>query len=469
MNDDAVVALQARMADLCGHLNVLHAQLVDTIIESLDAGLWEQGGLRSPEHWLAWQTGLSPSRARQLVETARRAKELPGTFAAFADGELSVDQVVTVAKYTPAHNDTEVCELAKSATVSQLRNALSKYVHVIPTMTPAPGVDAELAGGDVRNSLVRFTDEHSRYHLSLEAPTDQGAIINQAIREARDALFLAGHTKVTWLEAFVEVCNRSLGTITSPDRRDRFRTYLHLNTDDPGGPAHAWFNGGPSLPAAIRDTLICDGQVQTLWHTAGLPINVGRARYIVPPHTRRQVLDRDRMCLRPGCGATTHLEVHHIWDWLKGGPTQTDNLVALCDRDHDALHRGEFTMVGNPDIPGDLAFHDRRGRLIPNAGTPNLPTGPPPAPPPGKKYAHPTGERFDTKWFQLTEAPTRAVDEQLEAVTCRGGRALVEAEDLVRHDLEHDGLTVSTVVVEGTVDNLELPLAVPLGAPSGGE
>ena len=60
------------MADLCGSLNVLHAQLVAAVVEALDDGLWEQWGIRSPEHWLAWQTGMTPARARQLVDTARR-------------------------------------------------------------------------------------------------------------------------------------------------------------------------------------------------------------------------------------------------------------------------------------------------------------------------------------------------------------------------------------------------------------
>jgi HNH endonuclease len=298
--------------------------------------------------------------------------------------------------------------LAKSATVNQLRHALSKYVHVVDPTPDVTPTEAALAGGDPRNSLIRFFDEHGRYILQLNAPTDQGEIINQAIREARDALFLAGNTKVTWLQAFVEVCNRSLGTITSPARRDRFRTYIHLNTDDEGGPAHAWINAGPSLPDAIRDVLLCDGIVRPLWHTAGLPVNVGRAHRIVPPHTRRQVLDRDRTCVHPACEATTHLEVHHIHDWLKHGRTETSNLAALCPKEHDALHRGEFTMAGNPNIPGDLKFYDNRGRHIPNTGKPNPPNRPPPAPPPGKKYTHPTGERLDTRWLTFTEAPTPA-------------------------------------------------------------
>ncbi len=61
------MALQTRIAELCGHLYVLHAQLVDTIVEALDGELWQQWGIRSPEHWLAWQTGLAPTQARQEI------------------------------------------------------------------------------------------------------------------------------------------------------------------------------------------------------------------------------------------------------------------------------------------------------------------------------------------------------------------------------------------------------------------
>jgi hypothetical protein len=405
MDEAAAIPLQARIADLCGHLNVLHAQMVQTVVEAVEGDLWMQSGIKSVEHWLAWQTGLSPAHAKQLVDTAHRAGELPVTFAAFADGELSVDQVAVVAKHTPAHNDAEVCELAKSATVNQLRAVMSRYVHTVgpqPQPEPEPVVPG---GGDPRSYLWTEFDEHSRFVMHVNAPADQGAVISQAIAEARDAMFLAGHTDVTFLEALIEVCNRSLTSIASKSRRDRFRIYVHLATDDVGGPAHAWFNGGVTLPDAIRDSLLCDGIVQPLWHTQGLPINVGRTRYIVPPHTRRAVLDRDRVCRYPGCNSTVHLEAHHINPWLQNGHTNLDNLARFCSHDHDAHHRGEFTMIGNANIPGELKFYDRRGRLIPEGPQPNQPTGPPPKPPPGKKYNHPTGEHFDTRWFTLTDAP----------------------------------------------------------------
>lgn len=399
MDEAAATALESRIAEMCGHLNVLHAQVVEAVVEALDGGLWEQWGIRSPEQWLAWQTGMSPARAKQLVDTARRSRELPVTFAAFADGELSVDQVVAVARYTPSHNDAEVCQLARAATVSQLRTSLSRYVRYIDV--PPDSAPVEVVG-DRRDQCSTNFDDDGRFVMHVNAPAHQGAIIDKAISEARDALFRSGHPDVTWLDALTEVCNRSLEGVASVGRRDRYRIYVHLDTDDDGGPAQAWLNGGPQLPPSLRDVLCCDGVVQPLWHTSGLPINVGRARYIVPLHTRRSVLDRDRTCRHPGCTASTHLEIHHILEWLNNGVTDLDNLAALCPKHHDAYHRGEFTMAGNPNIPGQLRFYDARGRPIPPAAAPHPPTGPPPKP--AVPYVHPTGERFETRWLTLTDA-----------------------------------------------------------------
>ena len=356
-------------------------------VDALDNDLWQQWGIQSPEHWLAWQTGLSP-RAKQLVDTARRARELPVTFAAFADGELSVDQVVAVARFTPSHNDAEVCQLARAASVSQLRNALSRYVHNAGTK---PDPEPEPVGplGDPRDYVSSGFDDDGRFAMHVGAPAHHGAVIDQALREARDALFHAGQVDVTWLDALIEVCNRSLDTVCNASRRDRYRIYLHLDTDHDAGPAHAWLNGGPQLPAR-RCAICCVATVwcDPLWHTGGIPVNVGRAQYIVPAHTRRCILDRDRCCRHPSCNNTTHLEIHHIIEWLRGGMTDMNNLVALCGKHHHAYHRGEFTMAGNANIPGALRFYNATANQSPTeprqthppAHHPH-PTSPTPTPP----------------------------------------------------------------------------------------
>jgi hypothetical protein len=60
-----------------------------------------------------------------------------------------------------------------------------------------------------------------------------------------------------------------------------------------------------------------------------------------------------------------HLGAH--WDY-------TNNLTALCPKEHDALHRGEFTMTGNANIAGNLKFYDARGRQIPTPANQTRPT-----------------------------------------------------------------------------------------------
>jgi hypothetical protein len=70
----------------------------------------------------------------------------------------------------------------------------------------------------------------------------------------------------------------------------------------------------------------------------------------VPAQLRTAIFERDRyMCVRPGCGATQHLELHH-WrvDFAKGGATAYWNLGALSSRDHDLITAGGHRLEGGP-------------------------------------------------------------------------------------------------------------------------
>ena len=394
--------LEADLSVVCGHLNVLHEQLITLTREALATAAWENQGVNSPAAWLAWQTGLSPERAKQIVVMAQRQTELPVTFAAFAEGLLSVDQVAVVAKRTPAHNDREACDLAQSATVAQLRVALSKHFLVQPPPAPTNDdkpqpVPAPVPPTPEHHLSLGFNDDGDFYLHGL-ANTADGAIINNAITEARDALFHAGQKDVTWLDALREVCQRSLGTITTPSRADLYRVIAHLDTEG------AWIHNGPALPPELMDRICCSGIIQPQWETGGLPINLGRAQRIVPLRTRRVVEDRDRICRHPGCSSTRGLEVHHILPWSKGGFTDTRNLCLQCDNHHDRQHKHEFTIHGNADDPNGLTFRDAKGQIIIGCGKPE-PPGTTPPPQPTKPYVHPTGERPNWKWLDFRPPP----------------------------------------------------------------
>ena len=394
--------LEADLSVVCGHLNVLHERLVSLTREALETAAWENQGVNTPAAWLAWQTGLAPERAKQIVAMAQRQTELPVTFAAFAEGLLSVDQVAIVAKRTPVHNDREACDLAQSATVAQLRVALSKHFLVQPK--PAtPDDDASPstpppAAEPTHHLSLGFNDDADFYLHGLADAAD-GAIINNAISEARDALFQAGNKDVTWLDALREVCQRSLGTITTPSRLDLYRVIAHLDTEG------AWVHNGPTLPPELLARICCSGMIQPLWENDGLPINLGRARHIVPLRTRRVVENRDRICRHPTCLSTRGLEVHHIVHWQHGGVTDTWNLGILCDNHHDRHHKNEFSIEGNADDPNGLIFRDAKGQIIQPCGKPE-PPGTSPPPQPTKPYIHPTGERADWKWLDFRPPPT---------------------------------------------------------------
>ena len=91
--------LVSRLAAVCGVLNAAHAQLVQLVGEVVETGVWDVPGVRTVEQWIGWRTGLSSARAKQVVQIASRACDLPVTLQSFADGEVSIDQVAVVAKY----------------------------------------------------------------------------------------------------------------------------------------------------------------------------------------------------------------------------------------------------------------------------------------------------------------------------------------------------------------------------------
>jgi len=275
--------------------------------------------------------------------------------------------------------------------------------------------------GTAPAQLSMSYDEQGRFTLRFSAPADLGALVEAALKEAKDALFRAGRPQVSMADALVEIARRSLGAVESINRRDAYRTYVHLDT---GG---GWLTGRPRLPQQITDKLTCDGILQPVWHTDGAPVNVGRAQRIVPTRTRRLVEDRDRGCRFPGCAATTHVECHHLIHWTDGGPTDTTNLASLCSYHHDTHHDGEFTITGDADDPAGLTFTTRGGFPIrpgPTLTTPTIPTfttptdpppqppgspgslepsRPPAPPPPTATYRGPTGDTLNLRWVTFHE------------------------------------------------------------------
>ena len=420
--------LETEVSVVSARLNRAHADLVDLTRRVMDEERWAGDGIRSPEHWLVLHAGLSPARAADVVRLARRFMELPTTVAAMASGQVSMDQAAVVARYAPSSHEVSIGELAPITTVPQLRRALSRYQFgsqeggACGSPEPAGRDERDVPGTEAfaaKAPELSMSYDDGRFVLRYSAPADIGALVEQAVREAKDALFTGGQTDSTYADGLAEMACRSLASVRSASRAARYRVYVHLSTDG------SWVGGRGAIPASLAAKFACDGMVQAVWEVDGTPVNVGRKQRTVPQRTRRLVEDRDRGCVFPGCQATGFLEIHHLDHWADGGATDLDRLVCLCPLHHDSHHRGEFTIAGRPIHPdrlvqlssgaaAGLVFTYARGRVVGGLDRP-VAARIEPCEPVVDAYRGPTGERLQTHWLDLpTNRPALTVVSEID-------------------------------------------------------
>jgi hypothetical protein len=183
---------------------------------------------------------------------------------------------------------------------------------------------------------------------------------------------IEGATLATWLtrranqydpdpqtglyEDFESRCADALYELASQaiaEDRDHDRATILIHTDlatllDATGTATV--ADGPALAHDTLRRLACDARLQlAITNPGDGVIGVGRTTRTIPPWLKRLVQARDQHCRFPGCRRTRWIQVHHIIHWADGGPTDLDNLIALCGFHHRLIHEHGWTISGNPN------------------------------------------------------------------------------------------------------------------------
>jgi len=140
---------------------------------------------------------------------------------------------------------------------------------------------------------------------------------------------------------------------------------VHLDVDR----HKARIERGPGVPVSTAERLACDARVRPLLKDRrGNPLYLGRTRRLISKTLLAAVRFRDdHQCRFPGCTHTRWLHAHHIRHWLRGGGTDIDNLVMLCDFHHRLVHDHGFQIRGRGTR---LRFVAPNGQQIPPAGPP---------------------------------------------------------------------------------------------------
>ena len=412
-----------RLNVLAGHLNAVHAAIVDLVAHAMADETWGGDGLRTPQQWLSWQLGITTAEAHRFLDLATARETHPAVSRRFAAGQLSLTQA-SIATSVDATRDAEIDELVTACTINQLRlytRAMRTSDHDARERARNERANERADNGEVtppddvlsdpdprarRSTLDFWYDDHGRLVGRFDLDPEDGRIAETGLRHARDLLFHQRHEAVdvvtslrvkgsqaNWADALVEIARRSLDADDSPARRERFRINLFL---DPTVKPQAEWSDHIAVPQTLLDKLACDGTLTPTFVENGKPVSVGRALRIVPDRTRRLVLYRDHhKCRIPWCQRTRWLDIHHIKHWTAdNGPTDTNNLIAACNTCHDAIHHGNLHISGNADKPNGLTFTNRHDNII-DYRTPIPATPTEPCPTPKQPYTHPLGEQLD--------------------------------------------------------------------------
>ncbi len=388
---DRLEVLFEELAELTGQRNAIDGRIVDIVAEIDHDGLWGNTGARSIRALIAWKTGVTPNNAETLATIAHRRDDFPECTQGLREGRLSLDQVGVIAARAAEGSDAHYAELARSATVTQLRTAIK----LEPRPDPDPGPASPPA-------LTR-TDrgDHVDYRLRLSPLA--AATFDAALQSHHDALITdwkSNHTTApaeqrppmpTTLDAFMRLIEDSWDAeATRRPHGQRTTIVVHLDIADRIADLHL----GPLLTDAERRYLTCDATAEIWFQRDGRPIGAGRSTRTIGRRLRRALEHRDDCCVVPGCGATRGLHAHHLIHWEHGGPTELDNLVLVCPYHHRAHHTGLITLTGPAD---HLVVTDSDGRPLHSGTLARPPHNPPPDVPP---YPGPTGERADWWWYQ---------------------------------------------------------------------
>ena len=314
-------------------------------------------GHRDAVDWLADISGASRGEALGVLRTARQVESLPSLRAAFVSGELSgpqVKEIAAVGSVAPQEVPT-LMEAAGAEPLKALRERVERVrLAAMSEQDEAAREAAVHAGRFLRTT--RRPDGSVRGEFSLTATDWSRCLARLSTRataffeRARSTGAHEGRSQYL-ADALVDLI---LGARTTGTEGPRARVLVRVDASAlrrgslaPGERCEVAGVGTVSVATArellgdaLYNVVITDGSDVTA---------VTGTRRTIPTPLRIALLQRDPVCVVPGCDAGLGLEIDH-WnsDYAKGGPTSLENLARVCKVHHDLHTYAGWQLAGGP-------------------------------------------------------------------------------------------------------------------------
>jgi hypothetical protein len=322
-----------------------HLELLDQVAAMDETEGWTFDGANSMAHWLVNRYRLSHRTANEWVRVAHKIQGLPALRETYRSGRMSWDQLRAATCIATPDTDDELAAEAPGLSVRELNRKASEL-----TLRDVEKVhrDRSVAWSfDDSNPVLRFQGEM--------VDTDGVELVKTLTRMASQAPPLEDGSyepfQARCLDALLQLASQQRGADSDPDRATAvIHIPLSVLTDNADGHNRAVFEDGTKVLAETAARLLCDARIQiNLEDLNGTVVGVGRTSRTVPSWLARIIRQRDQGCRFPGCGRTRWVHIHHIIHWVRGGPTDLDNLITLCLYHHRLVHESGWTITGDPN------------------------------------------------------------------------------------------------------------------------
>ena len=317
-------------------------------------GYGESLGSISTPDWIRHECKLGFQAAADLVCVGQGMAALGASVAAVEAAEIGFQHLVYMARTKHAVgerpiNQAHLLAEAKEVSVGRFWHLCQQARHA----ADAEGMAREQAEA-VEQRVLRLSQQQDGT-VTLSGVLDP--VGGAALRAALEPLAQKSGKEDErgrerrLADALVELSHHAMDQAT-PRQRPHLNITATLGTLclQPGSAA-AELDYGMPVSEVTLNRLACDCAItRHVFGSGSVLVELGREKRVISPQLRKPLEVRDKHCRFPGCSRrASWCEAHHVVSWVRGGATNLDNLVLLCNRHHMQVHEGRWQLFRYPD------------------------------------------------------------------------------------------------------------------------
>jgi hypothetical protein len=366
--------LTAQLRDIEKRQRALDAERAEVLAAWQRSSEWGDDGSATPSARLARDTGIAGTSARERVRISAALASMPLTSDAmeplgWPKVRLLASSINPRTREHFARDEAVLVEQALQLSVDQLALLLRWWQREVDEDGANADADSRHEGRYLELTTTFGGDVLLRGRFDAEA----GAIVRSVLEQIGNELYRSERRERVlgmWrgegpapvvtagertADAALEMARRAAATTAAEASGASVvpakpLVTVHMDVDVQGIIKARLADGSP-FPTRDALRMSCDAIVARVITKDGVvPLELGRSTRDPSEGQRRALGTIWRTCAHPSCDRPfAWCQLHHVWHWEKGGPTDVEWLLPLCSKHHHLHHKGIFDIIRRRD------------------------------------------------------------------------------------------------------------------------